>query len=234
LPLVQRENEPRPVAWVDRGVDYLTCTYGPKAKLTRLRHYIARCEALETAHGNIARNWGMSGYLGYHCGGLEYGWRGDGVIVRLSGPTAQEWWRRFGKLASNCSRIDVQETVIWDETIALTLARHWKEMRAWSKLRKKAPALKLISGELGPETIYSGKRSSDVYLRAYNRFAKTMDHRFRGHLRYEVEFKAERARFVLGELLRSKSADDVCTSHCLEMFRVRGCRLPQPEHRPAT
>lgn len=232
--MVQVKTQPAPVAWIDRGVDYLTCTYGPRAKLTRLRLSIARCEAQETSFGNITKQWGMSGYLGYRCGGLEYGWRGDGVIVRLSGPTAQTWWRRFGRLATNASRIDLQETVLWDEPIPTTLSRHWKEMRAWSNSRRNAPALKLISGEDGPETIYSGKRASDIYLRAYNRFAKTKDQRFLGHLRYEVEFKSHRARFVLGQMLRSKDADNECTSQCLTMFRNRGCGLPEPEYRPAS
>jgi DNA relaxase NicK len=210
----------------------LTCSYTPKAKLTRLRHYIASAQSAEEKAGNITRNWGMSGYLGYHVGGLEYGWRGDGVLVRLSGPTAQTWWRRFGRISSNCSRIDLQETFIWDEEVKTTLARHWKQMRRWASGREKAPALKLISGEHGPETLYSGKRASDIYLRAYNRLAKTKDNRFAGHLRYEVEFKNLKAKLVLDTMLRSKDHHAECASRCLGMFRNRGACLRMPFDSP--
>lgn len=220
-----RTNSKQPIAWVDGGVDYLTCSYTPKAKLTRLRHYIARAQSQEEQAGNMIRQWGMSGYLGYHVGGLEYGWRGDSVLVRLSGQTAQTWWRRFGRIASNCSRIDLQETCIWEEEIKTTLSRHWHQMKKWAAGRGNAPALKLISGENGPETLYSGKRASDVYLRAYNRFAKTKDNRFAGHLRYEVEFKNWKAKQVLDVMLRSKNHHVECASRCLGMFRDRGAGI---------
>jgi DNA relaxase NicK len=109
------------------------------------------------------------------------------------------------------------------------IKKHWSEMRAWSAERVRSPDLKLIVGQHGPETLYSGRRSSDVYLRCYDRGAKAKDERFAGHLRYEVEFKSHRARFILSQMLRSESDHLECAAQCLKMFRDRGCRLPAPK-----
>lgn len=215
----------RQIVEIDCGVDYLTCTFNPSAMLTRLQIRVEKIASRETTNGNFKRPWSMSGYDGFAVGGLQCGVRDDGMIVRLSGPTAQDHWRKIGQLATNCSRIDVQVTVRPDEPVTKTLTRHWREMKRWNKTLKRPPALVQWSDVGGVGTIYSGKRQSLCYGRIYNKFLQSnLDHH-RNSIRYEVEYKAELAKTVLAQLLAAESHLKVCRAHCQSLFSDRGCRL---------
>jgi hypothetical protein len=79
-----------PMPVVDGGVDYLTCTFTPESKLTQLEFLVARTKFIETQKGNFESPWAMAGFTGWRVGGLEFGLRHDGVLVRLSGEVARD------------------------------------------------------------------------------------------------------------------------------------------------
>lgn len=223
-----------PIAIVDCGVDWLTCTFGDTANHPRLEASIRRARRVEKAEGNIVHQWGFSGYKGERIAGLEWGYRHDGAIVRLSGFSAQRWWKRFGKLSTNCSRIDVQTTVVYDEHWTRTMRRHWREARHWSIERKHRPRAKAVTGLDGPETIYSGQRVSDIFLRCYHRGSKKGCEKALGHIRYETELKADRGKFALSSLLSCTNADSECGAMTWSNFTNRGYSLKWPviSHQP--
>jgi len=215
----------KPVADIDRGIDYVTLTYKSEHGQSRVANLIHKLQREEVSAGNFACDWAMSGYAGHRAGGLEWGARHDGAIVRLSGVTAAMWWRRFGKLASNCSRIDLQQTMIFDEDPSVTIGRHFKELRReWSK-HKRWPEPKLFVGPRGPETVYSGQRTSDVWLRIYHRGSRKGCEHQQGHVRYEAEIKGKLAWSTLQQLLELRDADNAAAGSCLKLTRTRGCRL---------
>lgn len=214
-----------PMPVVDDGVDYLTCTFKPESKLTQLEFLIARTKAIEIQKGNFESAWGMAGFTGWRVGGLEWGLRDDGVLVRLSGEVARDWWPKFGKLASNCSRIDLQQTVMVANDWPNTIKTHWKEMVSWWQENTHRPTPSVIAGPTGPQTIYSGKRSSDVFMRIYHRGSKAGLEERVGHVRYEVELKRDRASRMLALLLASEIPADIIRSQCCTMLSSRGCRL---------
>ena len=43
------------------------------------------------------------------------------------------------------------------------------------------------------QTLYVGKRVSDVYIRIYDKFEECGDERYKGCVRYEIEYKGKRA-----------------------------------------
>jgi len=214
-----------PTNYPNAGVDYLTCTYNPQANHTRLLFYLGACEREELSRGGLSRKWGMAGYIGARAGGLEWGSKSDGVIIRLSGETARSWWSKFGKLASNCSRIDLQQTVTYDEAPHRTITRHYKELRKWNSKHRRPMEVKLWSGDHGAEATYSGKRVSDSYLRCYHRGSKPECSQEQGHVRYEVELKNQRARQALQGLLGSDNPEVTASATVRRMFCDRGLRL---------
>lgn len=222
---------PKPLAICDEGVDYLTCTFNSQAATTRFFMEVAKVERSEISAGNLVQKWGMSGYNGHRCGGLEFGTSYQGCIVRLSGGTANTHWRRFGKLASNCSRIDVQQTCVFDENPADTISRCFDELvETWSK-HKRFPKPKLWSGPLGAETVYSGERVSDVFLRCYHRGAKRGLEAMQGHIRFEAEFKGERAGTLMLALMREKQPARSAAAFALGQFGNRGVSLSWHDQR---
>jgi DNA relaxase NicK len=214
-----------PMPVVDGGVDYLTCTFKPESKLTQLEFLLARAKARELEKGNFESAWGMAGFTGWRVGGLEFGLRDDGVLVRLSGEVARDWWPKFGKLASNCSRIDLQQTVMVADDWPNTIKTHWQEMVSWWKANPNRPTPSVIAGPSGPQTIYSGKRTSDVFMRVYHRGSKGGLEDRVGHVRYEVELKRDRAKAMLSLLLSTEAPAEVIRSQCYAMLCARGLRL---------
>lgn len=215
----------KPIAFVDGGVDYLTCSYNEDAEHTRLSRAVRHVRDKLTDLGFQERKWGHSGYVGHQVGGLEWGTRHDGVLVRLSGVTAQSHWRQFGTLSTNCSRIDVQETVVFEEPWAEAMQAHWQQMLAHWEENPKRPQPKVICGPLGPETIYSGNRQSDTFLRCYHRGSRKGCEDSLGHIRYEVELKNGRARATLTHLLSSRTPGPVSKALVFTQFHNRGCSL---------
>jgi DNA relaxase NicK len=183
---------------------------------------------IEQHAGNLVRVWGGLGYKGEKVAGLEYGYRHDGAIVRLEGFTAKRWWKRFGAIATNCSRIDLQTTLIYGEHWSKTMKRHWRQSRRWYKERRQRPKPKAVQGIDGPETIYSGQRVSDVFLRCYHRGSKKGCEHAQGHIRYEAELKAHRGKATLAGLLSSSDATHDCASQVWTNFTNRGYSLMWP------
>jgi DNA relaxase NicK len=217
--------ELKPIACVDSGVDYLTCSYNADVDFARLGLFVNRVKRVEQREGNIVRSWGMSGYQGERVGGLEWGSRKDGSIVRLSGFSAQRWWRRFGSLATNCSRIDLQQTFLHEEGWSKIMKEIWRQMHLHWKNNQHRPKPRVFVGPFGPETVYSGERTSDVYLRAYHRGSKKGLGHLEGHVRFEAELKDTRAWLTLQRLLSAKEHHADVRSQCWTMFENRGCRL---------
>ncbi len=215
----------RLATYVDYGVDYLTCTFKPQASLTRLEFYLSRIEREEKAAGNITEKWAMQGYSGFHIGGLDWGLRDDGVIVRLSGPTAYDHWKRIGKLASNCSRIDLQTTVVYEEEPSVTILRHWKEFKAKWQSNQKYPEPKMWVGPQGAQAISSGSRHSQRFLRLYLRYWKDKRPELLKHVRYEQEVKAPLSKLYLTTLLNHRTPEEAIRAECQTSFTRRGCRL---------
>jgi len=143
----------------------------------------------------------------------------------LSGFSAFRWWRRFGALASNCSRIDLQVTAVYDEHWSKTVNRHWREMKRYYRAGKRRPEPKLIAGPSGGETLYSGARVSDVFLRCYHRGSRKHCSDAVGHIRYEVELKNERAWCTLADLKVYGRQDSFAIATSSHAFVARGCRL---------
>jgi DNA relaxase NicK len=190
---------------------------------------MGKCEREELDRGGLSRKWGMAGYMGARAGGLEWGSKFDGVVIRLSGDTARRWWRQFGSLSTNCSRIDLQQTVIYGESPHVTITRHFREVRRWNQKRKKERELKLWSGVRGAEAMFCGRRVSDSYLRLYHRGSKPELCQETGHLRYEVELKRLRAKHALDQLLGAESPEAIVQGTVRRMFSDVGLRLPWPK-----
>lgn len=213
------------VTVLDAGIDYLTATFLSPDLMPKATLRVVQVLRSEQAKGNQIKPWGMSGFTGYKCGGLQSGMRDDGLIVRLSGDTAQDHWRKFARLASNVSRIDVQTTVRNERGPSRTIQKHYREMRAKYRLFKRWPEPKLIVSPRGAQTLYSGQRSSSVFLRIYDKGEESkMDH-LQGAVRYECEFKGEKATCVAESIIAEMNSARAAMSHCIRLARIRGCRL---------
>ena len=142
------------------------------------------------------------GFVGQRCEGLFYGWRGDLLMVICSGEIAAVHSSFFLGLAGNVSRLDLAVTLRDDD-----IDRDWTQI-AFTQCsfdgRVDSGLLKThrIQGTPDGATLYIGSRSSDRYIRIYDKTAESKGVYPERSWRWEIEYKKPRAGMVAARLLR--------------------------------
>lgn len=215
LPLVE-------CALVDAGVDWITVTQFPRFGDEVLTDVAEPMLASERSIGGYIRPWSSYGYEGFHCGRVDVGVRHDGQIVRLSGERARVDWRKVYRVASGCSRIDLQMTFRILSGGHKEIRKHHRSARRHRPKAGKPAVVTLVSGTDGACTLYLGKRSSNKMGRIYDKFAESgLDH-YRHCVRFEVEFKGRMAKAIAFNLFRQVNDAEVCSVVLPGFFRMRG------------
>jgi len=169
--------------------------------------------------------WNASGYEGFKVGHLQYGERYDGCLLRLGASVAHSHWQRAFALARKCTRIDLQVTFRSVEEPGVVIHRHYKELLKHNRKFKKAPAVAMLLAHDGSRTVYSGRRSSDVFGRIYDKHKESGLKEFQNCVRYEVEFKGRRAQAMAHRLITSSNPQLETVGHVCRMYSNRGCSL---------
>lgn len=183
---------------------------------------VAHVEALE---GFEARPWSMSGFEGFIVGGVQLGQRNDEAIVRLSGDTAQQSWRRIYALAQTVTRLDLQLTCELRSDINRRIARDTAKARSFARRHRTKATITTIRSTDGGCTTYLGKRQSEWYGRIYNKHAQTRLDEWKGCVRYEVELKHRRAMLGVRKLASARHERDGALGILSAFFSSRGVSL---------
>lgn len=211
---------------VSIGIDWITGTTKSINAGTTLSAWAGRMMDHEVTKGYQRRHWGMAGFEGYSAGHIQLARRDDECMVRLSGVLAKLCWRNVYRVAENITRFDVQVTHRSSEEVRTRIRRHHKEALSHCKQFKRGPSVALITSNDGGDTLYLGKRQSEVYARIYNKEVESKDKAFAGCVRYEVEFKGQYARAWSNKFAGEISERDTALA-CLYPFLVkRGIKLP--------
>jgi len=196
------------------GCDYITCTTRQPEAVDSVLELSADLLRLEQEKGNRVRPWGMAGFEGAHCGSMQFGIRNQETIMRLSSELAHTFWRKAFELTKHCTRFDVQCTSFGTQTAMQRISRAFTEARARARKKDRRRRLRYIYGPEGPQTLYVGSRQSDVFIRIYDKYAESRDERYRGCVRFEIEFKGKRGLLVARAML-AHTEDFAFASACL-------------------
>ena len=181
-------------------MDWLTCTArkadegGPLAVLGTA---LAEQEAKD---GNRLTPWRWLGYQGQHAGRASVGVGPQGTILRLSGDLADQAFDGATAACDHISRLDIAATVRLDCQDWRYEAGRWAEYKAWMKEHDDRAAGVYMEDARGGGTCYVGSRTSEAYLRIYNKGVESKCHRnaadvarYENCHRYELELKNARA-----------------------------------------
>jgi len=158
----------------------------------------AQSRATKYGKGDWVKPWAWQGYVGYSCGPCQVGERPDGTIVRLSSKAAHDWLQSGFPAGHNVSRIDVAMTVWGVSDQSVQIALHSAEAEAERKTLQSRPfKVRLIDGKGDGDTLYVGSRSSDLFVRIYDKEREQKDdEQWKSALRYECECKEDMAKRV--------------------------------------
>lgn len=193
---------------VSYGLDYLTLTnpdiISPSSEPFR-RVKAALIEHWYNGQSGIEqKTWGWNGYAGVSWGPLSWGTRHDSTIMRVSGGAAQ-YLPQFGLWGPwRASRVDVQVTfvpegLLPDAHIQAEVGRAQSHKRS---LPGRTTSIRHIRSFGDGDTLYVGSRSSDRFIRVYNKSIESANEpEYNGCVRVECEFKGALANAAYGRVV---------------------------------
>lgn len=191
---------------VESQLDWLTCAAHTERGATTLA-LLARAWA-DTTETDVARPtpFRLKGYQGWQRGRVRLGERPGAALIQLSGDLARSHFDTLIPLVDNVSRIDLAATVRLAETDPDVGQRSYAEAVAFYGRHSKAAIPSFHGDADGGYTCYVGDRSSDWFLRIYNKEAESradldQARHYERCWRYELEVKGGTANALAGHLL---------------------------------
>ena len=198
-----QDNYPVTIHQLQTGVDWITvtCRTGdPQAQKFKDATWHAMQVQAHIQRDSI-KPYRFRGYEGMRVEGLAWGKRPDSYLAIASGPTATQYWKLFMRHATNITRLDLQVTCALERPMIDLTQFYWSYLKNLPKTRK----ITLLQNNGSGTTLYVGSRTSDQFGRIYDKGIESGKTPGPGEIwRYEVEYKAERAKHTCNELfLRS-------------------------------
>lgn len=226
----------RPIMW-DAAFDYVRMTHNDVAGIEEaevLYGIAARGTMAGATEGELrSEPWQAFGYRGLSYGLVQIGKGAQGAILQASQWAANEL-RGLGLPYTNISRADIAITV-WYDADPAALIKLWADRSAEYRRLAGGAAWKVtyIDGKGDGDTAYYGSRTSDIYVRTYDKGRESPEGGFyENAIRYEVEYKNREALAVWQGEDRTAPGRDWLAAQVLEVLRRRGVFVALPGEVP--
>jgi len=213
------------------GVDYLTVT--AKHNTVEFATIGAVFDGLKYGDGTAGIDEKPAralGYKGSKVGTMFHGVNADGAMLRISGPLADVAARMLTWLPGihHVTRIDYQITWRYGHDMDEWFTELPDAVRAQKEEQKETTAAQIrhIRSFGKGDTVSFGSRSSEVFVRVYDKSREQMTDPSEGLVRYEVELKGERARQSIERLIRSKDYESAVVDTLSYWLERRGVPFP--------
>lgn len=215
------------------GCDYVRLTLKPVEDYTRLRRVLRQTllDVMVTEEGEVPEltRWAWLGYVGEGCAHGAYGLSYQGGLLQASGAKAQALCE-VRPLYDGVPRIDMQFTLVYDKdrpnvardvANASAMASRGKGGTGWGVAH--------IDGFGKGDTCYLGSRTSDMFIRVYDKSRERGDLKHNWwEWRIECEFKGKEAAAVYSEYQEGGCRMEHAVSIVARTLKRRGIEVPLP------
>lgn len=208
---------------IEAQLDWLTCSFASENKTQRAHAWAYSRAQREHREGYKESPFRLMGYEGWAVGRVRFGTREDNGLLQLSGDLAEQYAAEMVAAADRVSRVDIAVTVCLEEPdqfIGESTYAQASNFRAWHPT---SAMPWIVQDDDGGCTAYVGHRTSDRFLRVYNKAAEALKSEdaagilhYKNCWRYELECKgtvalpmareavtaADRPRFIQQQLYR--------------------------------
>lgn len=179
---------------INWGVDYLRVTSRFPHDHVTFEQEFQRVLKKDQALGYKPHAGGAFGFWGTATRHALLARKEDWHMLQVTGRAAKGL-EQVAKVTQNCTRIDVQVTFrVAEGKVAETIMSMYKEAMAQPYGEGRRPSHKLVLEEWDAQTAYIGKRSSDYFIRIYDKFAESGDENYRDCVRVEIEIKGKTSK----------------------------------------
>jgi DNA relaxase NicK len=210
----------------DAGLDYLRVTTQDRGCKANFARYYARVALQDAKLGYKQKTGGAFGFIGQKTRHALIGDKGDWQMLQVSGYSAKSGWF-LAHDGSQASRIDLQLTVFVGELCVEQVIRDAYNA-ACKHIRSKSRPIEvtMIEKRGKAQTVYLGKRSSDIFCRIYDKFEESGKEEHRGCVRYEVELKGRASKACWQSLVLHKTNFAEMLQSVIACFAERGVLIP--------
>lgn len=218
-------------AIVDSGVDYLTLTATATHNQAALWEHGANfLDARAELERQEVKPTEVMGYRGFQVEGVMLGRRDDSVMLRASSGTANDLWRYMllHERCWNVRRIDTQVTGQFDSdhegygrVVEAEALAYREKQRTGTHGR-----IETHRGNGRGDTCTIGARSSNRYLRCYDKTREQRNEVATGLWRWEVEYKAELAAKTAELVSCAANSRGAIISLVESEFKRKGVTVP--------
>jgi hypothetical protein len=223
---VSRETLPSTYAkFID--LDYVTLT--GKTGESYERPFIALAEYTDERRRAGDKEWkqNRNGFKLLNIGSVAYGRRDDEWMVVAWGKATRRIFYRCAPYASNCTRIDLQVTMRYENYAGVEVQAMWETMKE-VRLEGKPVGVVFITSDPGGDSLYIGSRSSSQMGRIYDKWEQSKhDPEFDRCIRYEVEYKKPLSKVVADLILDEDWGSRQIFENVLGWFQERGVIVDQ-------
>jgi|NitcycUWRBECK01A_1040262.scaffolds.fasta_scaffold00004_2 hypothetical protein len=178
------------------GIDYLTCSSTNPRTIKEYEHAFATSAMDYRRAGTSPRRGGFHGYAGMRLPDTSILTRDNRTLYIASGSGAQRGWK-LARTGDNCSRIDIQVTArVPGGDVSEYINTQHNGVRSARTLRGHTQHTRYEVVDGVGQTLYIGKRSSDLFIRIYDKFAESGDEAYKGCVRLEIEYKGKRSAAI--------------------------------------
>lgn len=214
---------------VDAGIDYVRVTSQETRPKNRMFDYYAEIRVEDEKLGYKEAKGGAFGFVGHKIRHGLYGTKGEWAMVQVSGGRAKNSLK-IAKVGTQCTRLDIQVTyLIEDGTVGAVLRNAYEDACNHVRPKARPSKVKLIEENHKAQTVYVGKRASDIFLRCYDKFEESKKEEFKNCVRFEVELKGRAAKSIWRALQEGKNGVGFLLHQLYVIFKERGIILPDEE-----
>jgi hypothetical protein len=179
---------------VDAGIDYLRVTSADRERQKQMFEYFRNIAALDEHEGYAVKPGGVFGFAGRKSRHALWGVKADWALVQSTGRFAKRGLQ-LALSGIQASRIDLQMTFrVSEGAVPSEIRDAYEEACDHKGVMGRPRAVKMIEERHQPQTVYIGRRASDVFVRIYDKFEESGKEEFRDCIRFEVELKGRAAK----------------------------------------
>jgi DNA relaxase NicK len=214
---------------VDAGIDYVRVTSQDQRQKGKMLDYYLKKRAGDEALGYKESKGGAFGFVGYKIRHALYGVKGEWAMVQVSGARAKDSLV-LCKTGTQCTRLDLQVTYhVGEQNVGKVLRQAYEDACSHVRPKARPVAVKLIEERHQAQTVYVGKRASDIFIRCYDKFEESAAEEFRGCVRFEVELKGRAAKSMWAGVQAGQGWISLLLKQLYEILKERGIVLPDDD-----
>lgn len=211
----------------DCGIDYVRLTSNDERQQKKLLQYYRTIRAEDEALGYKEITGGAFGFIGHKIRHALYGTKQEWAMLQVSGSRAKKSIN-LARVGTQCTRLDIQCTyLIEDGTVQEVLRQAYEDACAHVRPKARPCAVKLIEERHKAQTVYIGKRASDVYIRCYDKFEESGKEEFKNCVRFEVELKGRASKQVWKQIIDGGEGMGFLLRLLADLLEERGIVIDQ-------